>query len=341
MAKANRAEIERALAKPSDAVRLFLLYGPDESGSRALAARLAAALGPEAERIDIAAAMLRQDPALLASEAAAISMFGGARHIRVEGAGEECLTAVEALLEAPAAGNPVVLIAGNLRKDSKLLMLASGAPAAFAFASYPPDAGEADRRIVEIARANGLQLSRDAVRAIATESGGDVAIASREIEKLALYVDAAPDRPRELDDAALAALGADGREGDLDRLVDHVAGGRVDAAAAELARLGSAGREGVPLLNAIARRLLQLAGVRAAMDAGDSVESAMSRARVFRRGDTQFPRQAAMWRSEHIAAALDRVGAAQRLLRDGSGPGTVAAEEMLLAIARLAARARA
>ena len=46
--KATRPEIERALAAPGD-IRLFLLHGPDEGASRALARRLADALGPEAE----------------------------------------------------------------------------------------------------------------------------------------------------------------------------------------------------------------------------------------------------------------------------------------------------
>ena len=36
-----------------------------------------------------------------------------------------------------------------------------------------------------------------------------LAVMTRELEKLALYLDAAPERPRELDDAALDAVGAD------------------------------------------------------------------------------------------------------------------------------------
>ena len=46
---------------------------------------------PEAERIDLGGADLRGDPARLADEAASISMFGGARWILVEPAGDESL----------------------------------------------------------------------------------------------------------------------------------------------------------------------------------------------------------------------------------------------------------
>ena len=90
--KANRSQIERALARPAD-TRLFLLHGPDESGSRGLARALAAAMGADAERIDLTGAELKADPARLADEAAAISMFGGARWILVEQAGDDCVAA--------------------------------------------------------------------------------------------------------------------------------------------------------------------------------------------------------------------------------------------------------
>ncbi len=83
-------------------------------------------------------------------------MFGGARWILVEPAGDEIVPALEALLEAPAAGNPVAVVAGALKPASKLLKLALAAPDALAFASYVPDARDADRLVAELARAEGL-----------------------------------------------------------------------------------------------------------------------------------------------------------------------------------------
>jgi hypothetical protein len=47
--KANRAQVEKALKAPAG-TRFFLLYGPDDSGSRALARLTGAAMGAEAER---------------------------------------------------------------------------------------------------------------------------------------------------------------------------------------------------------------------------------------------------------------------------------------------------
>ena len=90
--KVKEPQITKALDNPDGTVRLYLLYGPDDSGSRALAARLERAMGPDAERIDLDGATLKEDPARLADEAASFSLFGDKRHIRVTG-GDDCTNA--------------------------------------------------------------------------------------------------------------------------------------------------------------------------------------------------------------------------------------------------------
>jgi len=94
--KANRGQIEKALDAPPSDIRFFLLYGPDEAGSTALARRLERAMGPGAERVDLDVATLREDPARLADEAASFSMFGDKRWVRINGMGDESLPAVTA-----------------------------------------------------------------------------------------------------------------------------------------------------------------------------------------------------------------------------------------------------
>ena len=158
-------------------------------------------------------AELKADPARLADEAASISMFGGARWILVEPAGDESVPALEALLDAPAAGNPVAVLAGALKPASKLLKLALGAADALAFASYVPDAREADRLVAELARAIGPGGARR--RRPADRRGVPAAIArssSRSSPNIALYLDASPDAPKPLDHESVDALGAAAEE---------------------------------------------------------------------------------------------------------------------------------
>lgn len=339
--KANRAQAERALRNPREQ-RLFLLYGPDDSGSRALAKLLGTAMGSEAERVELAGSELRGDPARLADEAASISLFGGARYIIVEPAGDECLAAVEALLEAPRAGNPVALIAGALKPASKLLKLALAHPAAIACASYAPEGQEAERLAMDMARSEGLILRPDVARRLADACAGNRAVLGQELAKLAAYLDAAPERPRELEHDALDAVGAAAEEGDLSRLVDSVGSGDQTLLQAELLSLANEGVEGIPLLRAVLRRMSLLAAMRAQVERGSSVDAVMaSQGRpLFWKEKPSITQQLRRWRSDLLAKSVSRLVEAERQLKASGGIGPTAVDEELFAICRQAARLR-
>ena len=340
--KANRAQIEKALKAPAADTRFFLLHGPDDAGSRALAKLLPASLGADAERIDLSGADLKGDPARLADEAAAISLFGGARYIRVDPAGDESLAAVEALLEAPSAGNPVLLLAGNLKGTSKLLKLALAAPNALAFASYAPEGRDAGRVAVEMARDEGLTLRPDVAQRIADLAGGNRALIGQELRKYALYTDAALERPQTIDHDVVDAIGAASDEGDLSRLVEAVAGGNPALLESELARLASEGIEGIALLRAVLRRFTLLARLRASVEQGSSPDAVMASEgkAIFWKEKPAVQHQLARWRGATVARALERLLETERLVKSSGGPGPIVAEETLLAIARQAARLR-
>ena len=339
--KANRAQIEKALRAPAE-TRFFLLHGPDESGSRALVAALGAALGPESERIDLTGAELKGDPARLADEAAAISMFGSARWILVEPAGEEIVPALEALIEAPAAGNPVALVAGALRPTSKLLKLALAAPNALAFASYVPDARDAERLTLELAGGCGLILRGDVARRIAESCGGNRALIAQELAKFALHADASPAAPRPVDHDLVDALGAAAEEGDLSRLVEAAAGGDPAALEAELTRLRGDGQEGITLLRAMLRRMALLARLRAEVEQGASPAAVMASSgkSLFFKEKDSIEKQLRRWRGDLIAKAMTRLADAERQVKTSGGVGPIAADAELFAICRQAARLR-
>lgn len=340
--KANKAQIERALRAPTAATRLFLLYGPDEAGSRALMKLLASTMGADAERVDLSGAELKADPARLADEAASMSLFGGARYVVVEPAGDESLAAATALVEAAEAGNPVVLLAGALKPTSKLLKLALAAPTALAFASYVPDGRDADKLVLDAARGYGLTLRPDLARRIADATGGNRALIANELEKFALFVDAAPDRPETIDHDVVDALGAASEEADLSRLVDSVHGGDAAVLQAELLRLSSEGIEGIPLIRAVLRRMTLLARLRAEVERGNSVDTIMaSQGRsLFWKDKEAVGRQLGRWRSELLAKAIGRLLEAERQAKASGSLGTVAIDEEFFVICRQAARLR-
>jgi DNA polymerase-3 subunit delta len=339
--KAKRAEVERALRSPS-AYRFFLLYGPDDSGSHSLIKVAASGAGAESERVELTGSELKADPARLADEAASISLFGGARFIVVQPAGDECLAAVEALLQAPAAGNPVLLVAGALKPTSRLLKLALAEPAALALASYAPEGQEAERLATDMARAEGLVVRPDVARRLADSCAGNRAILALELQKLALYLDAAPERPRPLDHEAIDSVGAAAEEGDLSRLVDSVGNGNAATLQAELLRLSSEGIEGIPLIRAVLRRMSLLSRLRAQVELGRSPDAVMASQgkSLFWKEKESVGRQLSRWRSEALARSVSRLLEAERQVKASGGLGRTAVDEELFAICRQAARLR-
>ena len=332
--KANARDIRAAMERPSPDLRLFLLHGPDGSAAAELATRLAQAMGPEAERIDLDGATLKGDPARLADEAASMSLFGGARHIRVSPAGEESLEAFAALLAADHAGIPVVALAPRVKSTAKIVKLAIDSPRAMAFACYEPTAADLERLAATMARDAGLRPQPGVTQRLAAACGGDRAVLASEIDKLALFLDAAPDRPHDLDEVALDAIGADLGEAEMGAVIDAVIGGRSAALGLELARLGEAGTSPIPWLRQLARRLMTLAEMKADIDAGATQDSVFKRHRIFFREEAATAQALRRWNAAMLAAALQRVRHAERAVMASGNAGPVLADHALSELTR-------
>ena len=335
--KASKSSIVRAVEQPDPKLRFYLFHGPDDAQSRALGQRLVETL--TASRFVISGSAVKSDPAMLADEAGAMNLFGGTRVVWVEPAGDEIAPGVEALLEANAAESPVVAIAGALRKTSALLKLADASPDALAFAAYAPEGADAERMVAEVGRRFGLKISPPVAARVAESSGNDQAIVAQELQKLALYIDASPQSPKELDHDAIDAIGADLPEGEVLHLADLALAGRVGDLAAELGQL-TRGVEGIPVVRALQRRLLQLAPARARIERGespDSVMTSLSRS-LFWKDKPLVSRLLSMWDSRRLATVAERAARLEHELIFSEVPNQEALGEELIAIARAAGR---
>ncbi len=339
--KAAKGSIARSLDHPDSDVRLYLLHGPDEGQSRALGERLLKGLG--STRFVVAAGALKSDPALLADEAGAMSLFGEPRAIWVEPAGDDIAEAVEALHEAPAPESPAILIAGGLRKSSALLKLAEGHRAALAYASYIPEGQEAERMVAEVGRAHGLRIAPAVAARVADACGSDQAIVGQELAKLALYVGASPEAPKDLDHEAVDAVGADLPEGDFLHLADLALAGELAEVGEALARLSPAATEAIPVIRSLQRRLLMLAPMRARVEAGERSNAVMASLgkSLFWKDKPLLEKLLATWDARGLETVSERAGKLERqLMRADSPPPAEALGEELVAIARRAARRR-
>ena len=334
--KASKASIGRSVDQPAADIRFYLFHGPDEGQSRARAARLLAGLAaPTAPR---ASRAFRSQPAVLVDAAGAMSLFGGKRAVWIEPATKDIEEGVDALLEVAQVENPVVAIAGTLTASSALRKLAEGSQLALAYASYLPEGQDAERMVIDVGRRFGLKISPPIAARLADSSGSDQAIVSQELQKLALYVGASPEAPRELDHDAVDAVGAENAEGDFMRLADLALTGEVDELADELARLPGAGSEAIPVVRSLQRRLLMLAPLRARVERGERADAVMTSAgrSLFFKEQARVRRMLARWSAEDLATAAERAGRLERSLMFTPVPDREALGEELLAIARKA-----
>lgn len=327
--KANEAQVSRAVDSPGAPYKFLLLHGPDEAGSRALCDRLGSAMGADAERVDLDGAALKDDPARLSDEATAMTMFGGARWIRVSG-GDEVLKAAEALLDAPD-GCPVVIVAGQLRPASALLKLALADPRVLAYASWRPEGQKADAIARQVGQAMGVRLSPAAAHMVAEATNGDRGLMQRELEKLALYADAAPDRPRPVEQADIEAIGAAIDVREPWTLVDALFDGRTADLAAELA--GEGATEPIPALRAVGRRALAVARVHAAKRGGAAP-------RVNPRERDALDSQARIWSPSALATGHRRAMDAEAAIKRPGTAGDILSNQALIGLARAAERRR-
>jgi DNA polymerase-3 subunit delta len=337
MTALKRPDLLRRLAAWDPAIRLILLSGPDESASRSLALEALKALGDPTDPMaltDFSAEELKSDPAKLADEAASVSMFGGRRVIRVTGAAENCAEAVRILLAAPVAGNPVIMLAGDLSKASTLRKLAEDSPQALALHSYPLASADLERWLQAEARSLGLRLDSSVTDRFLSATGGDTGILASELAKFALFLDASPDAPRTLERGHLAALGADSAEEDMGLLVNAIIAGNAAAAERQLRLLE--GGSAIPVLRALARRLLQMAEARAAVDRGQQPQAAVKALRppIFWKDADMVAASLRHWPMPRIRKALSALLAGEQAIKSPRSPGDTSGWQAIAALAQ-------
>src|SRR6201989_351893 len=98
-------EADRYVANPPKGLGVALVYGPDAGLVQERAEKLLKTVVPDLTDpfnvSDLSEAVLQADPARLADEAAAISMMGGRRVVRVRGASNDLTELFEQFLEDP------------------------------------------------------------------------------------------------------------------------------------------------------------------------------------------------------------------------------------------------
>lgn len=336
--------IDAFLRRPDPTVAAVLVYGPDHGLVRERGGRLARAVVDDPADpfrvVELSAADLKADPARLADEAAAISLGGGRRLVRLREAGDPLAPLFAAFF---AAADPtaalVVVEAGDLAKRSALRRAFEEAGSGAAIPCYADDTRSLAAVVTETLGAHGLKAAPDALAFLVANLGADRSVTRAELGKLALYK--GEPGTVTLEDA-LACVG-DSAATSIDGVVFATATGDLAALERTLARAVNEGIAAVAILRAANRHFLRLHWVRGQVAAGRTVEQAVAALRppvLFLHADA-VKAQARRWPAERIERALAILLETELACKTTGMPDVALCGRALLRIAQAARSAAA
>lgn len=340
--KATQKDFASVALRAAGQARVFLFCGPDEAGAHDAAQRLTAMLADPGEQIELSGTEIKRDPIRLGDEARSMSLFGDTRHILVRAQGDEVCEAVENLLASDITSWPVLIVATNATDKSRTAKLLAPRSDALVAMFYPPDLNSASEAVRQMADTAGLRINGDLAERIARATSLDSRLAQSEINKLALFLDASPERPRSADIQALDAVGARTEEDGFAPLVNVVLGGETGRLASELRRMRELGLNPVGLLLAFERRAAQLAALAGKLgprgDIRNLLEGEKAARRIFWKDERDIAAQLKLWRGRRLERLVERLMALHRALLGNNQSADLLMAQGLAEITRAAAR---
>ncbi|MEM9500651.1 MAG: DNA polymerase III subunit delta [Pseudomonadota bacterium] len=344
--KATQRDFARGVPRSVAQASIFFFCGPDEAGASAAANAVIEALPDPGERVNIAGADLRRDPAMLGDEARSGSLFGDKRHILVRTNGDEAHDAVKALIETGEAGGgdaaPVFIVATSATDKARTAKLLEKRGDAMVAMFWPPDLASVAASVRGMADSAGLRLGGDLAERIARAAGLDVRLAQSEVTKLALYCDADPQSPKNASLEDYTAIGAATEEDGFQPLVNAVMSGELARIDREIRRMRELGLNPVGLLLAVERRAAQLAQISAKLGPRGSFDSLgkgeKAQLGIFWREERDIRQQLTRWHRRKLDRLIPRLVDLHRSLLSNSQAAELLLAQNLAEIARFAAK---
>ena len=325
-------------------MRLVLIYGTNEGLVRARAEACVRAVAEDPDdpfRVtSLDPALLRDEPGRLADEAAALSLTGGRRAVRLRGATEAAVPAVRSCLALRVAENLVIAEAGPLTPRSGLRRLCEQEASLAAIPCYDESAAGAAALIETFCAERQVSVTPETAAWLAERLGSDRRQIENEIEKIAVYLgEMGPDGGRLTMEIAETCVG-DAAEASADAVARLATAGDVARLDRAMVRALYGGVQPVSILRAAARRLARLHLAAAASEGGASRADAMGALRppVFPRERAAFTDDMARWPSARAAGALGLLTRAERDCKVAGGTPAAICGQALLRVARAARR---
>lgn len=343
--KLSYRDVDAQVRKLSPQYLAVLVYGPDEGLVRERATKIAKQIVEDLQDPFLVANInpdtLKSEPGILADEAAAISMMGGRRVIRVEGAAENATKAAASYLENPIGDGLIVVSAGNLRPTSGLRKLFEKSKNAATIACYEDNQASLDTLIHEVMRENGLSIDSDAGSFLQMNLGSDRLVSRSELNKLSIYMGLEGARESDmvtLDDVS-ACVGDSGAL-TIDTITNATISGDLRRLDNTLFKAFNRGENAITVLRSLIRKIQRLHLARGYMDQGFSADQAMGKLipKVFAMETRQFKMDLVKWTTGRLANAMTITTSAEQDCKTTGMPVEAICARACLRIANAAKR---
>jgi DNA polymerase-3 subunit delta len=334
-------DADRFAARPPATLKAALVFGPDQGLVHERAEKIARTVVDDLKDpfrvVDFEESVLNADGARLFDEAAAISMMGGRRVIRIRSGGNTLAKLFESFLDEPIGDALIVVEGGDLAKNSTLRKVFEESNDAAAIQCYGDSEQSLSGVVRDALKAQGLSISAEALDDAVSRLGSDRGVTRREIEKLALY--AHGQKNVSLEDVR-ATLG-DESEVRVEEVLDATGEGDLKRLDLALERVWADDMNAIAVVRSALGHFQKLLSAKAATDRGESIDGAMRKMwpPIHFSRTSSFKAQATRWNEDKLGEALDLLLETEALCKTTAVPGEAVLGRALFNIAAMA-RAR-
>jgi DNA polymerase-3 subunit delta len=331
-------DADRFAAKPPATLKAALFYGPDQGLVHERAEKMAKSvvddLSDPFRVVDFEESALASDGAKLFDEAAAISMLGGRRVIRIRTGANALAKLFESFLEDAVGDALVVVEGGDLAKNASLRKIFEDADNAAAIACYGDTAQNLSGVVRDALKAEGLTISAEALDDAVSRLGSDRGVTRRELEKLALYAHG----QKNVGIEDVRAVMGDEAEVRVEEVCDAAGEGDLKRLDLALERVWGEDISAIAVVRAVMGHFQKLLSVKVASERGENVDAAMRKIwpPIHFSRTSSFKMQANRWSEAKLSDALDLLLDTEALCKTTAVPNEAVLGRALFNIAAMA-----
>ena len=347
--KLTGARANKFISAPGADIIGVLLYGPDRGLVKERGGLLTKYYLPNPDDAFAATVLtaddLTGDPAKLADEMSALSMFGDARLVRLRLDHERNGAAIAKIIksfdtEPDKAEAKLIIEAGDLTPRSAVRKAFEAAGRFAAIGCYTANAADLSNLVRTSLNELSIGIDNDALALWTPLLEGDYAMARGEIEKMALYKGYGAEAGAKVTIDDVRILAAGGQSVSIDDIIMSAMSGNPAECDASFRRAVAGKMNSAVILRSLQRHIGRLLQASATMDSGESPEGALRSLRppVFRMQERAFLGQLRLWPGTMLRRALSQSLEAEKQLKTAGAPADAITGRLLLALSSYAGK---